>query len=160
MIYREGDQREEIFIVIKGELAYLNSQGHECLSIKQYDMVGDIEVMEDSKRQYFAATKTDVTMLFCKVSIFLDLIARFPEVQAYMKKKVKKKNQILKEVEQQFQDKLKKNNNTLPQLRRYRNKKNNNLSLKLWSSRNDPGVKEFLNRVQNFSIFYLSEHQQ
>jgi len=34
MIYREGDQIEEIFIVIKGELAYLNSQGHECLSIK------------------------------------------------------------------------------------------------------------------------------
>jgi len=38
-------------------------------------------------------------MLFCKVSIFLDLIARFPAVQAYMKKAVKKKSQILKEVE-------------------------------------------------------------
>jgi len=37
-------------------------------------MVGEIEVMQMSRRIYHSATKTDVILLICKSDYFLELI--------------------------------------------------------------------------------------
>lgn len=46
----------------------MNSRGHELFLIKEGEMVGEIEVLEENKRKYFAATKTDVLLFICKSS--------------------------------------------------------------------------------------------
>ena len=49
-------------------------------------MVGELEVILESKRKYFATTKTDVTLLLIKADYFLELLDKFPKVKKYAKK--------------------------------------------------------------------------
>lgn len=43
-------------------------------------MVGEVEVILDTKRKYFAATKTDVVLFLSKANYFLDLLKKYPLV--------------------------------------------------------------------------------
>jgi CRP-like cAMP-binding protein len=56
LIYRKGDACEEVFFIVKGQMAYMNSEGHEVINIEEGEMFGEIEVLELGKRKFFAAT--------------------------------------------------------------------------------------------------------
>ena len=48
----------------------MNSEGQELLPIDQGEILGDIEIIMDTKRQYFVATKSEVVLLVCKSNHF------------------------------------------------------------------------------------------
>jgi len=77
MVYRKGDPKDEIYFINKGEIIYLNEQGHELLVLESGDIFGEIELINDlKKRKYFAASKTDVVLYVCKSHNFENLLSQ------------------------------------------------------------------------------------
>lgn len=77
----------------------MNSKGEELLLIRAGDIVGEIEVLEENRRQYFAATNTDVLLFMIKSSELQELLKLFPLVEKYLKKIIKKRIKKINNVE-------------------------------------------------------------
>jgi len=53
-------------------MTYMNRFGEDLAQIDEGDMVGEVEVIDGTKRKYFAASKTVAVLLFCKANYFLE----------------------------------------------------------------------------------------
>lgn len=62
-------------------MTYMNRQGEDLVQIEEGDMVGEVEVILNTKRKYFAATKTDVVLFLSKANYFLELLKKYPLVR-------------------------------------------------------------------------------
>ena len=83
----------------------MDNKGHELTELNEGDVFGEIEILEDSKRQYFAATKTDALLFTIKTPDFIELVRLFPKVEKYLRHKINMRIKQIKKCE----NKIKKN---------------------------------------------------
>ena len=49
----------------------MDNKGHELTELNEGEVFGEIEILEDNKRQYFAAAKTDALLFMIKTPDFI-----------------------------------------------------------------------------------------
>lgn len=74
----------------------MDNKGHELTELNEGEVFGEIEILEDSKRQYFAAAQTDALLFMIKTNEFIKLVHLFPKVEKYLRYKKKKKIQQIR----------------------------------------------------------------
>eukprot|EP00828_Plagiopyla_frontata_P012292 TRINITY_DN17001_c0_g1_i1.p1 TRINITY_DN17001_c0_g1~~TRINITY_DN17001_c0_g1_i1.p1 ORF type:complete len:339 (-),score=23.35 TRINITY_DN17001_c0_g1_i1:436-1452(-) len=62
ILYREDDLAEEIYFLIKGAINYCTQNGVAFITVYEGQLIGEIEIFENTHRQYFAQARESSTL--------------------------------------------------------------------------------------------------
>ncbi|KRX02605.1 Cyclic nucleotide-binding protein [Pseudocohnilembus persalinus] len=96
VIYREGDNPEEVFFLGSGKVNLLEENGNAIVTMIEGCFFGEIEVLEEEpKRRYFAVAMAEQAthLYFIKKDAFLEILEDFPNVDREIREIIKRRKE-------------------------------------------------------------------
>lgn len=100
MVYRIGDNPDEIYFIESGKVNFSNQRGDLIVQLTHGSYFGEVEMFDQTRRQYYAIADQASTLYFCKKNEFLLLLKEFPQIDEEVQEIVKRKKNKYKICEQ------------------------------------------------------------
>ena len=85
-IFKEGQESDKLYFVIKGELLVLKQDGSVINILKEGDFFGEIALLNNQLRSASVQAVTYCDLYILEKEVFLYLLERYPEIGAHIKK--------------------------------------------------------------------------